>query len=113
MGEARRPRPAQPQLRVVAPRWPDILNRMTARRDLAPLSALAILFAITIVLQVRFTYDSIDAQIHVTEVARPPFGIPSPQGTLAQLQKEAVAAGVGAGGTPGLMGRRSLARARA
>ena len=73
---------------------------MTARRDLAPLTALAILFAITIALQVRFTYDSIDTELHITEFARPPFGIPSPQGTLALVQKEAVAAGLAKGDTP-------------
>jgi sigma-B regulation protein RsbU (phosphoserine phosphatase) len=81
---------------------------MTARRDLAPLSVLAILFAITIALQVRFTYDSIDAEMHVTEVARTPFGIPSPQGTLAQLQKESVAAGLAEGDTPVSMDGRPL-----
>jgi sigma-B regulation protein RsbU (phosphoserine phosphatase) len=73
---------------------------MTARRDLAQLQALAILFAITIGLQVGFTVDSIDAKLHVTQFARPPFRISSPKGVLIDLQDEARQAGLALGDTP-------------
>jgi sigma-B regulation protein RsbU (phosphoserine phosphatase) len=81
---------------------------MTPRRDLAPLIALAILLAFTLALQVWFTYDSIDAQVHTTTFARVPFNISSPEGTLTQLQNEATAAGLAKGDTAVSMEGRPL-----
>jgi len=72
------------------------------------LTALAILFAITIALQVRFTYDSIDEKLHVTEYARAPFSISTPRGTLAQVQPEGLAAGLANGDTPVSMDGRPV-----
>jgi sigma-B regulation protein RsbU (phosphoserine phosphatase) len=60
----------------------------------------AILFAICVVFQSRFTYDSIDQQLHVTERPRLPFVPNNPSGTLKTVQPEAKAAGIAAADRP-------------
>ncbi len=76
---------------------------MTGRRDLAPLTALAILFAITVAIQARLSYDSFEAQLHVTDYPALPFHIAEPSGTLEDVQKNALAAGIEQGDRPVLV----------
>ncbi len=79
---------------------PDILNRMTSRRDIVPLTVLAILFAITVAIQARGSYDSLRAQLHITEYPALPFRVAEPSGTLEDVGKNALAAGIAQGDAP-------------
>jgi sigma-B regulation protein RsbU (phosphoserine phosphatase) len=54
----------------------------------------AVLFLICVVFEGRFTYDSIDSELHSQERARLPFGIKSPTRELQALTKEAKDAGL-------------------
>lgn len=67
---------------------------MVARRNVAPLIALAILLGIVAAMQARLGYDAILAEIHTTETARAPFQIAVPGGTIENLGPEATAAGL-------------------
>ncbi|HLW76647.1 MAG TPA: hypothetical protein VKS01_06665, partial [Bryobacteraceae bacterium] len=54
---------------------------------------LGILFAACMFLEVRFTAESIGQNLHVTQLARAPFALKTPEGTLEQpLEPEAKAA---------------------
>ena len=73
---------------------------MSARRDWPFLIGLAALFLFIIAIQVRLTYDSLEAQIDVTGRARLPFHIAQPEGNIDQVQNEAAAAGLRSGDVP-------------
>jgi phosphoserine phosphatase RsbU/P len=53
-----------------------------------------VLFLICVVFEGRFTYDSIDDELHIQERARLPFGIKSPTRELEKLTQEAKDAGL-------------------
>ena len=61
---------------------------------------LAALFLFIVAIQTRVTYDSLDAQIHVTDRARLPFQIAQPGGILDHEQNEAATAGLSNGDVP-------------
>ncbi len=80
---------------------------MPARRSLVPLIGVAALFLISVAFQVRFTYDSINTQLHVTEYARAPFRLNNPDGKLVSVRPEAKEAGLEDGDRPiDIEGRR-------
>jgi sigma-B regulation protein RsbU (phosphoserine phosphatase) len=64
------------------------------------LAGVAVLFLICVTFQTRFTYDSLNQQLHVTEYARVPFAVNNPSGTLKTVQPEAKAAGIADGDRP-------------
>jgi sigma-B regulation protein RsbU (phosphoserine phosphatase) len=70
---------------------PVILNGMADRRNVG---WVALLFLICVVFESRFTYDSINDELHSQERARLPFGIKSPTRELEGLTKEAKDAGL-------------------
>ncbi len=70
---------------------PVILNGMADRRNVL---WVVVLFLICVVFEGRFTYDSIDGEMHSQERARLPFGIKSPTRELQGLTKEAKDAGL-------------------
>ncbi len=57
----------------------------------------AILFVICVTFQGRFTYDSLNDELHVTERPRLPFALKSPGGGMQGLQKDAKDAGLAEG----------------
>jgi len=67
------------------------LNGMADRRSVL---WVVVLFVICVVFQGRFTYDSLNQQLHSTEQARVPFALNNPSGTLKSVQPEAKAAGI-------------------
>jgi hypothetical protein len=67
---------------------------MASRPNLTAELGVAALFAITLAFQVRFTYDSLDRNLHITERARLPFVISSPAGAVEKILPEAEAAGL-------------------
>jgi sigma-B regulation protein RsbU (phosphoserine phosphatase) len=56
-----------------------------------------ILFAICATFETRFTYDSLNDELHAAERARLPFSLKSPEGGLQGLREEAKDAGLAAG----------------
>ena len=73
---------------------------MPVRRSAFPLVGVGALFLLCIGLELRFTYDSIDEGLHITEYARSPFSVTNPAGTLNGVQPEAKEAGLAEGDRP-------------
>src|SRR5258708_25688722 len=67
---------------------------MPDRRSTVPLIALAVFALIAVGLQASFSWGLFDAQYHLAERARVPFAVTTPDGTIANLEDEAKAAGL-------------------
>lgn len=73
---------------------------MTPRRDVFPLTVLAILFAMMAAIAAGLSYFSFERLFNSTTSARIPFALSVPAGTLTGLQPEAKSAGLEAGDAP-------------
>lgn len=67
---------------------------MHRQRSLLALTALGVYFIALLLFQSRLTWEDFDRQLHITEIARPPFTLGPARATLNALQPEAIAAGL-------------------
>lgn len=73
---------------------------MTARRDLLPLTLLAILFSTVVSIESGLTYVAFERLLDSTTTPRMPFDLKVPGGTLTDLHAEAKSAGLKPGDQP-------------
>lgn len=69
-------------------------------RRMLPVAGVAALFLLSIGLEIRFTVESIDTQLHLTERPRLPFSISNPDARITGAKPEAKQAGLADGDQP-------------